>query len=54
MKTIQLKKLEEINGGSWAAFACGMGVGAIVLGTYGAATFEAGFIYAGCMGAFFD
>ena len=54
MKTIELKKMEVINGGSWAAFACGMGVGAIVIGTYGSTSLTAGLIYAGCMAAFFD
>lgn len=54
MKTIELKKMEKINAGTWGAFACGMGVGAIVIGSYGAATLEAGFIYASCMAAFFD
>lgn len=54
MKKLELKKMENIEGGTWAAFGCGLGVGAIIVGTYGAATLEAGLIYAGCMSAFFD
>lgn len=54
MKTLELKKLEEINGGSWAAFGCGVGVGLVVIGTYGATSATAGLIYIGCMSAFFD
>lgn len=54
MRSIEIQKMENINGGTWAAFGCGMGVGLLVLGTYGAASLEAGFIYVGCMSAFFD
>ncbi|WP_291122584.1 hypothetical protein [Flavobacterium sp. UBA6046] len=44
-------EMENIMAGSgfWGAFACGVGVGTIVVGTYGATSWVAVGIYATCL-----
>ena len=54
MKNLELKQMENLNAGSWAAFGCGVGVGLVVIGTWGATSPTAALIYIGCMAAFFD
>ena len=49
MKKLEISNLEKIQGGLWAELACGVGVGAVIAGTYGAASLEAVLIYAGCL-----